>query len=105
MHGTQDMIAALTAELGPHGVVTGAEVEQRAFTPWGMLGMPLAILRPADTAQVAACLRIAAAHGVPVSAWGGKTGLVEGTYADGVLALSLDRMSEIEAVDRESATM
>ncbi|MEJ0045915.1 MAG: FAD-binding oxidoreductase [Rhodospirillales bacterium] len=99
------MIAALTAELGPQGVLTGAEAAEKAFTPWGPLGTPLAILRPADTAQVAACLRLAAAHGMPVSAWGGKTGLVEGTYADGILALSMERMSDVEAVDRNGSTM
>jgi FAD/FMN-containing dehydrogenase len=101
----QELIAALTAELGPHGVVTGADVAEKAFTPWGPLGTPIAILRPADTAQVAACLRVAASHGMPVSAWGGKTGLVEGTYADGILALSLERMNQVEAVDRQASTM
>ena len=105
MQGTLELIAALTAELGPQGVLTGAEAAEKAFTPWGPLGTPLAILRPACSEEVAACLRLAAAHNMPVSAWGGKTGLVEGTFADGVLALSLERMSAIEAVDRESSTM
>jgi FAD/FMN-containing dehydrogenase len=105
MQGTQELVAELTAAMGPHGVLTGADAEEKAFTPWGPLGSPLAILRPASTEEVATCLRMAAAHNMPVSAWGGKTGLVEGTFADGVLALSLERMSAIEAVDRESSTM
>jgi FAD/FMN-containing dehydrogenase len=95
----------LTAALGPGGVITGAEAAERAYTPWGPLGSPLAILRPADTEEVVACLKIASAHGVPVSPWGGKTGLVEGTYADGILALSLERMAAIEAVDPQASTI
>jgi len=50
-------------------------------------------------------LAIAASHGVAVTPWGGKTGLVEGTYADGILALSLDRMAAVESVDRQSSSM
>jgi len=100
-----DIIAELTSILGPHGVLTGAEAEEKAFTPWGMLGTPLAVLRPASTDEVSACLRIANAHGVPVTSWGGKTGLVEGTYADGILALSLERMNAIEEIDPVNATM
>jgi FAD/FMN-containing dehydrogenase len=102
----QHLLEALEAALGPAGVVTApGEVEERSYSPWGPLGTPLAIVRPAETAQVAAVLRIAAAHGVPVSPWGGKTGLVDGAYADGILALSLDRMAAVEAVDRQASTM
>jgi FAD/FMN-containing dehydrogenase len=99
------LLHALTDALGPHGVLTGDAAAEKAFSPWGPLGTPLAILRPADTAGVAAALRIAAAHAVPVVPWGGKTGLVEGTFCDGALALSLDRMAAIEAVDAGAATM
>lgn len=102
----QHLLDALVAELGPQGVIVAAEeVAERAFSPWGPLGTPLAIARPGNTAEVAAVLRIAAAHGVPVSAWGGKTGLVDGAYADGILALSLDRMAAVETVDTQASTM
>ena len=99
------LLDELTAALGAGGVVTGKDAEERAFTPWGVLGAPLAVLRPERTEQVAAVLRIAGRHGVPVTAWGGKTGLVDGTYADGILALSLERMNAIETVDRQSSTI
>jgi FAD/FMN-containing dehydrogenase len=95
------MLEELRSVLGPDGVVGG----EGAYSPWGNVGTPLAILRPTDTAQVAAVLRIASAHGVPVCPWGGLTGLVEGTFADGMLALSLARMAAIEAVDADQATM
>lgn len=99
------VIEALRQALGDAGVLTGEAAAEKAFTPWGPLGDPIAVLRPASTEEVARALEIAAAHRVPVSAWGGKTGLVEGTYADGILALSLERMAAIEAIDAASSTM
>jgi len=99
------LLEELAAVLGPSGVLTGPEAAEKAFTPWGPLGAPLAVLRPACTQQVAAALVVAGRHGVPVSAWGGKTGLVEGTFAEGILALSLERMSAVEDVDTQAATM
>ena len=99
------LLDELAAALGAGGVVTGKDAEERAFTPWGLLGAPMAVLRPECTEQVAVVLRIAGRHGVPVTAWGGKTGLVDGTYADSILALSLERMNAIETVDRLSSTM
>jgi FAD/FMN-containing dehydrogenase len=99
------VLEELTALLGPAGVLTGEEAAEKAFTPWANLGTPMAVLRPGCTPQVAAALAIAGKHGVAVSAWGGKTGLVEGTYADGILAMSLERMSAIEVVDKAAATM
>ncbi|EOD68248.1 FAD-binding protein, partial [Amycolatopsis vancoresmycina] len=38
-------------------------------------GTPLAVVRPRDTAEVAAAVRVAAAHGVPVVPQGARTGL------------------------------
>jgi FAD/FMN-containing dehydrogenase len=99
------LLDELHAALGPGGVLIGDDAAERAFSPWGPLGTPLAVIRPANTEGVSAALRIASAHGVPVSAWGGKTGLVEGAYADGILALSLDRMAAIEQLDPAASTM
>ena len=43
-----------------HGSPTPAiEAAEKAFTPWGPLGAPLAVLRPACTQQVAAALVVA----------------------------------------------
>lgn len=100
-----DLLSELAAALGEAGMITGAAIADAAFTPWGPLGTPLAILRPASTEQVAAALRIAHAHGVAVSPWGGRTGLVEATYAEGILALSLERMNQIEDIDPANSTM
>ncbi len=98
-------LRALAATLPENAILTGEAAKAQAYTPWGTLGAPLAILRPATTDQVAACLRIASAHALPITPWGGKTGLVAGTYADGIVALSLERMNAIESIDPDAATL
>ncbi|MDE2467043.1 MAG: FAD-binding oxidoreductase, partial [Alphaproteobacteria bacterium] len=42
---------------------------------------------------------------VPVVPWGGKTGLVDGAFADNVIALSLERMNKVIDVDVTGATV
>src|SRR5690606_15270817 len=54
------------------------------------------------TGEVAACVRVAAAHGVPVVPIGGNTGLVGGTMTRGGVMVSLERMNRIRAVKREA---
>jgi FAD/FMN-containing dehydrogenase len=98
------LISALKQKLGDSGVLEGAEAAEKSHG-WSRLGTPLAILRPASTAQVSAALSLCHAAGQPVVAWGGKTGLVEGGLSDGAIALSLERMNRIEEIDVEGATM
>ncbi|THA34025.1 FAD-binding protein [Streptomyces sp. A1277] len=67
-------------------------------------GTPLAVVRPRDTAEVAATVRVAAAHGVPVVPQGARTGLTGAANAvDGALVVSLtglDRIIEIDPAER-----
>ncbi|MET4104561.1 FAD/FMN-containing dehydrogenase [Roseovarius sp. MBR-78] len=60
-----------------------------------MRWQPLAVARPGDTAEVAALMRLANRHRLPVVPVSGNTNLVKGTAAEGALMLSLDRLSEI----------
>jgi glycolate oxidase len=61
---------------------------------------PLAAVRPTTTAQVAAAVRFAAAHGVPVVPQGARTGLAGGANAvDGALLICLERMDRIIDID------
>lgn len=66
--------------------------------------MPAVVVRPTDTAEVVAVVRVAAAHGVPVIPQGARTGLAGGANAvDGAVVLSLtamDRILEIDPVNR-----
>ena len=99
------LLADLEALLGADHVLTGTAATAWAFSPWTRLGAPRAILRPATTQQVSGILRLAHAAGAAVVAWGGRTGLVDGAFAEGALALSLDRMTAVEEIDPVGATM
>jgi FAD/FMN-containing dehydrogenase len=71
-------------------------------------GRALAVLRPADPAQVAGLVRLCAAHRVPVVPQGGRTGLVIGGVPDDsgrAVVLSLRRLNRIRAVDPINRTM
>ena len=93
----------LTALLGPAHVLTGADCDRFAHDWTGNYkGRPLAVIRPADTAEVAASLRLAAQHGVAVVPVSGNTGLVGGSYTEGGLLVSLERMNRIREIRRDA---
>jgi FAD/FMN-containing dehydrogenase len=94
----------LRTALGPAGVIEGEAIAERAVG-WSRLGTPFAILRPANTGEVANIVRICAGAGVALVAWGGKTGLVDGALADDAFAVSLERMNCIESVDAVNGTL
>jgi FAD/FMN-containing dehydrogenase len=64
-----------------------------------------AVLRPKDTGEVAALMRLAQAHRVPVVAIGGNTGLTGGGVPFGGVVISLSRLKAIRAIDPANATM
>jgi FAD/FMN-containing dehydrogenase len=100
-----DLIRLFKSRLGEAGVLDGARAAEAAQNNWSRLGTPRAVLRPASVSEVSDILRICDAARQPVIPWGGRTGLVEGANADGAFALSLERMSRIEAIDVAGATM
>lgn len=63
-----------------------------------MRWQPLAVARPADTGEVAALVRLANRHRLPLVPVSGNTNLVKGTAAEGTLMVSLDRLSEIREI-------
>lgn len=102
---THPILPELTALLGAGHVLIGAD--RAAYLPdWTghYTSDPLAVLRPADTAQVVAVMRLAAAHGVPVVPASGRTGLVGGLYTQGGLMLSVERLNRIEAINPATRT-
>lgn len=70
-----------------------------------MVGEAGAVLRPRDTAEVAAIMRLARDAQVPVVVQGGNTGLVGGGVPFGGIVMSLARLNRIRAVDSVNATM
>ena len=96
------LTAALEASLGAGGMVTGEALSERLIPH----GHPLAVARPSSTAEVSKVLRTCFEAGQTVIPYGGLTGLVEATASDqSELALSLERMNQIEEIDVASRTM
>ncbi|MBM5811931.1 MAG: FAD-binding oxidoreductase [Gammaproteobacteria bacterium] len=102
-----ELLARLAEIVGPHGLLTGAEVSGRA-TGWSdprPCGA-LAIVRPAATEAVSRVLAACHAAGQPVVPMGGLTGLVQGCVAGpDEIGLSLERMNRIEAIDCAGRTV
>jgi len=87
----------LTEILGPDYVLTGADTAKWAHDWTGNYSCePLAVVRPADTAQTARIMTLAHATGTAVVPVGGNTGLVGGTAGEGMILLSLDRLNAVE---------
>ena len=71
-------------------------------------GRALAVVRPGDTAQVAAVVKACAAAGTPIVPQGGNTGLVVGSVPDASgtqVVLSLTRMNAVRAIDKDNLTI
>ncbi|WP_421693605.1 FAD-binding oxidoreductase [Aestuariivirga sp.] len=101
------VVAALKAALGS-AVLAGDDVPARNYNDWSTLPplKPIAVVRPADEQGVATAMKICAAHGVPVVPQGGLTGLAGGaTPVPGSVVISLERLTGIEEIDANSATM
>ena len=101
------LIAAAEQVLGAKGVIT----DPREIAPWvsdwrgRVHGASPAILAPASTDEVAAIVRLAAEHRVPLVPQGGNTGMAAGATpaADGSgIVLSLRRMNRIRAISADS---
>ncbi|MDP3960448.1 MAG: FAD-binding oxidoreductase [Pseudorhodobacter sp.] len=93
------LVADLAALLGPAHVLTGPDLAAYCSDWTGhYTARPLAVARPADRDQVAACLRLASTHRVPVVPVGGRTGLVGGAMTTGGLMLSLERLNRIREI-------
>lgn len=63
--------------------------------------MPLGVVFPRDTADVAAAVRIAARHGIPVTARGAGTSLAGQTTSEGLVLDMSRHMREIRSLDPE----
>lgn len=97
------LIDDLVAVVGAAHVLTGTDTDRYARDWMGRYrGSPIAVVRPGSTAEVAACVKIAGQHGVPVVPISGNTGLVGGTMTSGGLLLTLERMNRIHRVKRDA---
>ena len=90
--------------LGPRGLTSDPERMDAWLTDWRgrYTGRALALASPASTAEVAALVKLCAAHGVPIVPQGGNSGMAGGATPDAsgtAILLSLRRMDRIRQVD------
>ncbi len=101
------LLSAIKARLGPKGVTRDADaiaahlVETRGLYH----GASPALVKPANTTDVADVVTLCAAAGVAIVAHGGNTGLVGGGVPHGAIVVSLERMNRIEDVDAANLTV
>ncbi|MFW2828910.1 FAD-binding oxidoreductase [Sphingomonas sp. ID0503] len=104
-----DIVERLTALLGPRGITTDPQDMEPWLTDWRgrYSGRALALVSPADTAEVSAVVKIAGEAGVPIVPQGGNTSMVGGATPDAsgsAIILSLRRMNAIRALSLEDAS-
>ncbi len=102
---TDTVLNTLRAELGANYVLTGQAAEPFS-SDWSGAATwtPLAVVRPANTEQVAAVVKLANATRTPIVPVSGNTGLAKATVAEGALMLSLDRLSAIRNINTKGRT-
>ena len=101
------MIEAAERELGPKAVITNRHEMEPWLSDWRgrVHGDAPAMLAPASTEEVAAIVRLAAEHRVPLVPQGGNTGMAAGATppADGsAILLSLRRMNRVRSISADS---
>ncbi|MCX7892096.1 MAG: FAD-binding oxidoreductase [Burkholderiales bacterium] len=101
------LLERIAAIVGPQALLTADADTAPYAIDWRRRyrGRPLAVVRPASTAEVAAVVRLCAETRTPVVPQGGNTGLVGGATPDASgreVVVSLARMNRIRAIDREN---
>ena len=104
------LLDRLRDRLGPRGLLTEPADTDPYCEDWRRLyhGRTAAVLRPADTAEVADAMRLCAEHQVPIVPQGGNTSMVGGAAVseDGSqLVLSLSRLGRVREIDPVDMTM
>ncbi|MBN9889886.1 FAD-binding oxidoreductase [Salipiger abyssi] len=103
-----EALFAELADLPAAALLTGAAAgaAYAADATGNLMQPPLAVLRPADTAELSRMLAACHRLRLPVVVQGGRTGLSNGaTPRRGEVALCLDRMTALAPVDPVSATV
>ena len=105
-----ELLSRIARIVGPEGLVRDEAAVRAHATDWRKryVGAPLAVVMPAETAQVAALVKLCAQTGTAVVPQGGNTSLCGGATPDTSgrqLILSLARMNRIRALDPVANTL
>ena len=106
---TEAFLSEAAQLLGQRGLTLDADVIAPWLTDWRgrYTGRALAMASPADTAEVAALVRLCAAHDVAIVPQGGNSGMSGGATPDDsgrALLLSLRRLNSVGAVEAGQIT-
>jgi FAD/FMN-containing dehydrogenase len=107
---TDALIRQLLDAVGPQGIVTGEEQQATYTRDWlgKWQGRVPVVVRPANTAETAAVVRICRAAHTPIVTQGGNTGMSGGATPDASGAqviVSTTRMNKVRAVDPLNNTL
>jgi FAD/FMN-containing dehydrogenase len=108
LHVTDRVLRNLADAVGERHVLADDDLRTPFESDWTgrYAGRALAVVRPADSAEVAAVVAACARHDVAVVPQGGNTGLVGGGVPrGGEVVLSLARLGELGEVDVAAATV
>ncbi len=110
MADTSEILGLLERRLGERALLRDPADQARYISDWAgdRLGMPLGVVRPSSTAEVAEVVTLCREHGVRMTPQGGHSGLVAGALPDrdgGELVISLERLNRIRDVDPINFTM
>lgn len=102
-----DFLAAIERAVGPKGISRDADDMAPWLTDWRgrYHGAALALVSPANIAEVSIVVKCCARHGVAIVPQGGNSGMVGGATPDGSgrsILLSLRKMDSIIDIDAES---
>ena len=98
------LISDLTAAIGAAHVLSHKDDLARYAKDWTSqyTSSPIAVARPANTAEVSQVIRIAAKHGIAVVPVSGRTGITGGAMTNGGLMLSVERLNKIRQIRPET---
>lgn len=100
-----NLLDQMRAAIGDPYVLTGDDTAKWVSDWTGAYSSaPMAVLRPKDTNEVSAIIKIAAASKTPIVPVSGNTGLNGGAQSQGSMLLSVDRLNTIGEIDTQGRT-
>jgi FAD/FMN-containing dehydrogenase len=107
---TQRLLNKLHALVGPAGLLTDAEAQAPYLTDWlgKWKGATPVVVRPANTAEAAAVVKLCSETHTPIVTQGGNTGMSGGATPDASgaqVVLSTTRMNRVRAIDPLNNTL
>ncbi|RAM62863.1 FAD-binding oxidoreductase [Herbaspirillum rubrisubalbicans] len=105
----EGLLEQLRSVLGAPHVLTGADAVGYLTDQHGRLtGRALAVVRPADTRQVAEVVKLCRQYRTPIVPQGGNTGLMGGAPPDSsgqAVVLLLGRLNRVRSIDTDNDTL